>query len=344
MDPWWNSFTLDDKLRRLLLAVGYPRNSNVRPMSREKQFDVELLKLASVNKVPLLYLLSIKERSVEVERYLKYYLDRFRGALELMFEISDIFDRRSISYAFFKTVKPFMFTPSDVDLLMESRFDFNKAVMVLRNGGMMMVNRDLLSVTFFNKRRGLFVDLYLEPTVLDLPYLSKADLFKYVTTNDLDGYSFKTLSPSAEVVATAAHAFFKEQMFNLSDFYTLLVYGESVKIHELKALSSANWCSLSLETAFFLTELINRLAFGTHCPAFNIVDSEKCWQLFSAIKFGGKPINMPLKYSFSIILAYLLARLFKEPYFRSTFLKSIGKNASSLKLKKLLEYWKRLSY
>jgi hypothetical protein len=258
--------------------------------------------------------------------------------------ISDVFDKARLGYAFFKTIKPFMFTPSDVDLLIESRLDLKKAVMVLQNHEMEMVNKDLLSVTFFSRKWGLFIDLYLQPTVLDLPYLNKEVLFEYITTIDVDDYAFKSVSPCADVVVTAAHAFFKEQMFNLSDFYTLLIYGESVKICQLKDLSSATLSSLPLEAAYFLTELVSRLAFGLHCPASECVDLEKHWQLSLTTKVKNTPIKMPLKYSFPLIFFYLLSKGFKEPYFRSAFVKSVRTNASSVKLKKLLEYWKRQAY
>ena len=210
----------------LVNLIGIP---NVRKpdLSQLKTENItNFLKLAEKNKIPLLFLREAASK-IELEAtktMLLKYEEKYERSIELTKFVASAFKKSDINYTFFKTMKPFPYVPSDVDVLFWTNSDLKKAVRTLTGEGCKVLAEDTYGVTMFSPLHDLNIDLTTQIAVSGLIYVNKESLVNHTRELEFYGTTVKTLNSPADLVVVTAHSIFKEQMFTLSDYYFLVMF------------------------------------------------------------------------------------------------------------------------
>ncbi len=294
-------------------------------------YDESIERLAKINKVHYLYL-TINKISIDSLE------EKYKNIMNLISEIVTIFNHNAIEYVIFKTLKPFPYIPSDIDILIEP-LQLSRITMLLHSYNYIMFIKDSLCLTM--KKNDINVDLYVEPSVSDIPYLSRKLLMRHkIHTKINNNITISKLADYAEFVAVMCHSFYKEQMFTLSDYYTLTILAESSNTNDIIALSKETNCLDVLNIISNICKKITLEAFGRN-------DLKICELADMLIHDNNlvKPIYIKLPYKFSVkyVTALLFEKIIKEKGMISAF-KYFTKSLSLKQLKKLVDHIKRETY
>jgi len=202
----------------------------------EKPCDIGLLiEHARKNKV-LLQLL----KSLRVEGSLRQRQEMaFCEVYEALLEIANY--TQNLDYAVIKFFKPIAYVPSDIDLLVKKE-RLKELVTMLQELGYKYAAVEPNCITL---KRDIFVDIYINPDIANMPYISGEELLKFVHVEELHGVKVKRLKNEAEAVLTLSHAIYKEQIITLNDYYTARYYlnkksmiiAEDLKVSEVLTYS-----------------------------------------------------------------------------------------------------------
>jgi hypothetical protein len=129
------------------------------------------------------------------------------------------------------------YVPSDIDLLVK-REQMDVLLRALQHLGYRPTVVEPNCVTLEGKA---IIDVYINPDVLNIPYMRGEKLLEFAVMEEVDGVKIKKLRKEAEVVMVLSHAVYKEQIITLNDYYTTKFYvnSECVRIAERFNVSNA---------------------------------------------------------------------------------------------------------
>lgn len=144
---------------------------------------------------------------------------------------------QNLDYAVIKFFKPMAYLPSDIDLLLKKE-QISILSRILQKLGYNLILIEPNCLTFKGK---VVIDVYINPDVLNIPYMTGEELLQFTTIVEVDGVKIKKLTDEAEVVLVLSHAVYKEQIITLNDYYAAKLYlnSECVKIAAKFKVSSA---------------------------------------------------------------------------------------------------------
>jgi hypothetical protein len=288
-------------------------------------YEIELMDLASLNKIELLYAQLM--RSEKEDSLIKKYDD----TIKTLIEISDGFNDNGLNYAVFKTIKPFPYTPSDIDILITYN-DLEQAKTILSHRGYNSIAKDVFCTTMY---KDMNIDLYLEPSVANLPYLRSRILMQEKRTAKLDQLNVTALSNEAEFIAVSCHSFYKEQMFTLNDFITLVLLAEDAELS--KVIEIAN--ELKVLGAVMLVSGVSRAIID------ELTILPKITRLFEKLNVPKIPVSrMPYKFSPDIVGKMLFKKIISDRYTRKYIPRAVIANLSPTQVKKFIDHLKRATY
>jgi len=218
--------------------------------SSDYRSDIESLtesyRYAALNRIPFLFLCSLKKRRELAILQNEYDLlsRRYNHIQGAFFKITEVLDRSHIRYAFFKSLRPYEEVTVDIDVLL-----FDSAIgaaQVMHKAGYELLGAGPLSTTFRDPEANINIDLYEEIGVSHIIYMDKEKLKERVENRPTpQGLVFHSLSPEADLLSVIAHSVIKEQMYVLSEYFTTLHYltrmnNESISIF----LSLVDECKL----------------------------------------------------------------------------------------------------
>jgi len=310
---------------QVLKTIGIP---GIISGSFENVDNDELVNIAKMNKIGLLF-----SNRAENSNYAKDLRAKHDLLIETLREISSIFSDNGLNYSVFKTIKPFPTTPSDVDILV-SQQDFIFAEELLIERGYEITASDAYSSTL---RKEMIVDLQLQPSVSNLPYLPKRILMENTMIRTIAGARVRTLNPEAEILVLATHSFYKEQMFTLNDFYSITMLAEEADPTKLLRMAkNANVLEV-LQLTIGLCLAISNSVFNSQLKI-----SE-----FGRILDAG-PVStiaaMPIKFPFSTVIKLLIVRALKDKEMRQSLIPAMKRFASPSQLAKLFSHLTRKTY
>jgi hypothetical protein len=308
----------------LIRAIGIPGIIE----GYQGKMNTHLMELAELNKISLLYSNALND--VGVNRQL---IKRYELLLKTIREVTSAFSRYSINYCIFKTIKPFPTTPSDIDILLP-RNDFERARDLLISLGYAKIGNDRFTITL---RREMNVDLQLQPSVSNLPYLSKKLMLENTIFKDMNGIDVRVLNPAAEILVLASHSFYKEQMLTLNDYYAITILAERVDPAHLISLAKDAATLEALQVIVQLCSYITELAFNRKLK-------------ISDLKHHLGPIKeypideMPLKFPFSMVIKLLAIKASKDREMRRMIIPAMIRLASPRQLGRLVAHITRSTY
>ena len=198
--------------------------------------DEGIIELASLNKV-LLHVL----RAVDYGGELRWRQeDGLRRIVGVVSEVEDALS--GIEHAFIKLVKPVVYVPADVDVLVRRDQVLLAAARLIRRGYRLLLYEPY---TITLVKDGINVDLYVHPSVADLTYARGEDFLRLRTYGDYHGVRVSTIDRSAEVVLTTLHAIYKEGILTLNDAMTIITWLDDDAVRLCRQLR----CGRALELA-----------------------------------------------------------------------------------------------
>ena len=211
----------------------------------------DALHVARDNKLLALYL-EMQARSGAPSRGLEASRQRRNAIRQTIAALVSRAEADAVEWAIFKTVRPFPFTPSDVDVVVLADDGARPLASSLLERGYSPSGGAPYTITLCDPQTDVGIDLYQEIASSRFIYLDRATLRPYRTWQVQGGVAVPVLRPVAELVAILAHAVYKEQLFTLADYLTLCSYGQTfgqADWDELLNLARANgvrqavvWC------------------------------------------------------------------------------------------------------
>jgi hypothetical protein len=285
---------------------------------------LELFPLSTKNKIPLLYLESVKRLCENFDKFKKSYIalkERQEAILFLMKKIGNSLSKHDINYAIFKTLKPFPFIASDIDLLFFTHEGLKKALKTFTESGYKLIGPKFRNLTMFDLESGIKIDLYSEVTVSGIVYMDKRQIEEHVAETTINNTQVLVPTPEADLLLTMGHSFYKEQLYTLADFYAIsqrLTQFTPKQRNTFTKLAKAQHieyaCSLLLE----LTQMIHSIVFRTkNGEIAEILGKLHLNSLLNAakhrtLKYFGKKIRLPYKYNHTTIAIGLVDKLFED--------------------------------
>jgi len=306
---------------------------------------LSLLQLAELNKIPLLYLESLRRfrKHPFLKAQLSRYKNKHRKTLELTVLVSSLLEEFGIPYMIFKTLKPYPPTLADIDVLLWLSKDLTKASHILEDRGFKPLNRDLYGSTMLSLDHSLNVDLTTEVAASSFIYLDKSLLFKHVTQVKVNGFKVQTLQPHADLVAVATHSLYKEQMYTASDYYTLAL--SSQHYQEASKLAENTHTKFALETALKLTHNITINAFGPSNPlATRLKSLFRDTGVVNVTASTNRSLHLPMKYTPHLLMRGLLEKILEDPASRGSLPSTLKSAFNSKFFTKLSEHITRKGY
>lgn len=289
---------------------------------RRTKADARSTELAEWNKISLLYAIATENEAREE------LMTKNRLLIATLKQVSSLFARSGIRYSIFKTLKPFPTTPSDVDVIIADA-DFQAAIELLTSSGYKVVTQDAYSATLSDK---MIVDLQLQPSVSNLPYIPKQFLVQNTICRRIDGFDVCTLNTEAELIVIASHCIYKEQMFTLNDYYTITLLADQADIEQLVNLAERTKTSEPLRIAIGFCAQISEKAFDK-----NLKVSEIDRVLGSHRGFS--PKTFPFKIPFGTVVRLMFSRISADKEMRSKLFPAIMRLLAPRQFFRLLSHF-----
>lgn len=323
--------SVNNDLIKLIRTLGIP---TIIKGKYNEDYNIDMMHLARANKVHLLY--AIHTNNMDHILQSKHDI-----AIRTILEVSDIFNVNKINYALFKTIRPFPYMPSDVDILIE-RHSLVKVITLLEEHNYSKYIKDSLCTTM---KKDINVDLYLDPSVSNLAYLDGEVLMKHKSIKKINDTEVHTLTNYAEIIAVACHSFYKEQLFTLSDYYTLTILAEEHKmINDVINFARITNATDVLKVTANICKRITLQAFETdHLIICKIADLLNQDEYDACRDYPNEFITLPYKFSMRFVMKSLMKKVSKE-YGNITLMKGILKSISLKQLRKLFEHKVRETY
>jgi len=268
------------------------------------------LPTAKQNKIPLLFLKTVacNTKNHNIQHILSRYEEQHKNTLELIAFTGNLLEKIGAHYTFFKTLKPFPYTPSDIDVLLWSDNNLKTVAKALKNHGCMPLEKNAYGLTMFNQKYKMNIDLTTQIAVSGLVYLDKELLFDHVSRLEVYEKQIQTLKPSADLLAVAAHSIFKEQMYALSDYYTFIMllqhWKKAIKLAEKFRIKNA------LDTVLEMTMAITLMAFG---PATPLMEKFKEAGVANKTELPNENFELPKKYHPTTLAIAFLKKITEDP-------------------------------
>lgn len=290
----------------------------------EKRDLLELFPLSIINKIPLLYLESVKKVCENCNELKKSYMRLREREEAILFQIKEIVNTLSglnINYVVFKTLKPFPYVASDIDLLLFADDAAKKALKAFAESRYKLLNSGPRNFSMLDLESGIKIDLYDEITVSRIAYMDKRKIREYVTEITIDNMQIPVLTPEVDLLSVMAHSFYKEQLYTLADFYAIVLNitqftsqqtDTFIKLAKAQCIEYA--CALSLE----LTQIIHSIVFRNKIRKIDEISSEfklgppLVASTYRTLRRIEKKMKMPYKYDYATVGMGLVEKIIKD--------------------------------
>jgi len=308
---------------KLLRAIGSPFVSE-RYLPKDGNIMLELYAQASKNKIGLLYLHTLKEHGLEqLKEICKVEKEKQRELLTTALRFSKLLNNLGADYAIFKSIPLYPHVPNDVDIILfdDSKKFENIINFVLKNGYKIIGEvpletwlHDLRKEDHMipGKKDVYDIDLYRELGAVNIIYLDKTKLKKYVAKTKLFGENIKVLRPGMELAVIVMHSVFPEQIFTLHLYYATLHYLSKMNAEDIKdfiSIAKENNITFAVKTVISLIAILHEAAHGFIPEKLKTLTSELRLNNFETNKLQKKLLKTPHKYMFLTIIITLLEKM-----------------------------------
>lgn len=251
---------------KLLRLLGSPYSaSSLYSVGLDDQ--LELLRYAAKNRLSLLYLDAINQReaSDSLASLCAKEIAKYIETSNALIRISHLLTDAHIKHAVIKTVRPYLFTTVDIDVLIfGNAVDYERAIKTVRDAQYLQLASGPMSVTFQDPKMKIGIDLYREVAVSCVPYIDKAKLIGNILDAKLpNGGIIKTLTPEADLLTIIAHSIIKENMYTMSEYYTHINYLERLNVNRFIELVKQTHLRSSTRIHTTISAMLHKAAHKT---------------------------------------------------------------------------------
>lgn len=125
-------------------------------------------------------------------------------------------------WVLFKTAKPFIYTPTDIDLLTFTPLSHRRVLSKLFHAGYRPFDDAPFTTTLIHPASQIVVDVYFEIAASHFIYCDKAPLFAAKNFREVEGVTTPMLLEPSALLIVMLHAVYKEQLFTLADYWMTL--------------------------------------------------------------------------------------------------------------------------
>lgn len=295
------------KSTMLVRYIGVPSSQEgLSSKLRIEDFE-SFLQLAEQNKIPLLFLQTVTCNK-SIQSTLSLYEGRYKNTLDLIADTAALFEKTNVSYALFKTLKPFPYTPSDIDVLLKSNESLQAVAKTLTANGCIPLDKDNYGMTLFSPRHRMNIDLTTQIAVSGLVYVSKKLVFDHLCEVEVNGASVQTLKAPVELLVVAAHSLFKEQTYTLSDYYTFAMFARHWK--EAAKLAGIFHLEHAFEMALKMTRQVTASSFGSGSAVLSKFAESG---INNVLWYGDEEYELPKKYDLAFLMVAFLKKIIEDP-------------------------------
>lgn len=260
----------------------------------------ELLTYSTKNRLSLLFLNAAKSTKFfnALGRIYDQQITRYKETFEAVSRISQALSNADVEHAVFKTLRPYVSTTVDIDVLIFGNvFNYEKSLKTAIEAGYKKLARGPMSTTFLDPKVKIGVDLYNEVAVSYVPYIDKVKLATQVIDTKLpSGEYIRTLACEADLVSIIAHSIIKENIYTLSEYYTYIYYLEQLSVdHFIKLAEEAHLKSATMiHTA--ITALLYKVAYRSLHYKLQQIMAKLGVEQFETSRVIKNDLEMPHKY------------------------------------------------
>jgi hypothetical protein len=191
--------------------------------------------------------------------------EKYKKMLDAVGRVSLALAGCGVSYAVFKTVRPYVSTTVDIDIIIFGNGnDYDLAKKAMAYSKYAIIGTGPMTITYQDPETLIGIDLYRDVAVSAICYFDKDMLLEFIEDATLpNGVRIKTLSPEADLTAIIAHSVIKEQMYTLSEYYSFIHYLKRINVVELLQISKRNNLTNAMRTHATITGLLYQQAHGT---------------------------------------------------------------------------------
>jgi len=255
----------------LLKSVGSPFIRTREHPVHDRKEGRRLYLCATRNRMPLLYLHSLKHKGELEHGFEKTYRlmhQRYLRTFDAMLEASSTLQAADIGHALFKTIRPYVSTTVDIDILIFGNVEkYERSLVAFAEDGYRELGYGPNSTTFEALSLNVGIDLYREVSVSRIIYMDKDKLNYYVISRPItrNSLEIKTLSPAADLIAIIAHSVIKEQLYTISEYYSTLNFVSEMsrsEILDFVELAKENALVNAVRTHIGITASLHGIAHG----------------------------------------------------------------------------------
>jgi len=319
-------------------------------LSTSKDKLLKLSCLSSRNRMLFFYLHKIDPKNLgKLSSLYKKEQTNYTRTNHAIARASQILTDANIEHAFFKTIRPYISTTVDLDILIfGGNGDYTKSVKVMKNVGYKLVTHGPRSTTLLDKEANIGIALYSEVAVSFIIYIDKRTLSSCVTTTKLpNGEYVKILKPEADLSCIIAHSIIKEQMYTLSEYFTFIHYLRQMNINDFLRIIKQNNMVSAARTHASITALLYRMVHKIIPEELQRIIDGLGEEKFETVRFIRNDFETPYK-SHPITVARSLLEITKGRKSRISMATQLyymlNPNFTKKFVKELLQHIKRETY
>lgn len=258
----------------------------------------------------------------ELMSYLKKRCELTKLYLKYLKEISEKLNNKGINYYIFKTIKPFPYDLTDIDILFIDKYSMLATSKVLmKKFGFKAVSKGTYSITLRKTSKGfdIDVDLQLGVSAGTFRYLSILEMQRAGVEIGFFKGSISMLRPELELAILAGHAIFKDFSISLANIIYSDYLLKNSKKHILSTIIGHDThLAIPLETLFSITHIFKEFIRKSHSRFTNIDGSHKFLikHIVSQFKMSKGIFTVPLMISTDAYLKTFTIFLKKHNYDR----------------------------
>jgi hypothetical protein len=316
---------------KLLRTIGSPLISNKKSFVDGTE-SLELYDLAVKNKIPLLYLESIKQQGKLNKLKMKYDEEyaRYLKFLDGVGKVSKILDAADIEYVIFKTVKPYPAVPGDVDIVVLGNNDeYRRANGILLKAGYREEEAKAIGhelPDLIDPEGDIIIDLQDE---LELSYVIYMDKNKFrghiVKTVIPSGVEIKTLTPELDLAITIIHSL-TEYLYLLGEYYTFLYMLSIMNEREIDGfitILKENKITAAAKSFITIVTILHKIAYGVIPEKLEYLLDKIGHEKSEAGRLVKSDFKMPHRYGISTLVKVILEKMGERRFRRSVALQLI---------------------
>lgn len=306
-----------DLYRLLARILGSPTiNPDVDRLVIDINNIKKLTELAIRNKMILVYYNRLKnklnlnsELPQELTNLAKWYEKRNFLQKEELKNVIDASNKKGIDFMVIKTIKPFVYTPDDIDILLP-RKNFKDFINLLKEKGYRLIKEGIPEVTMSKTVDGVIIDF-------DVHHMISASYIKYIDINrvwnnkiesKIDDYYVYIPSIEDDITISIGHSVLKELNMLYSDFYYAIYYLNKHKIESALDNIRNEGLDFAYMVYMITANVLHSIHFGVSYNFPTLLD--KNYKLLES-DISNKPV-LPYAYPFKFIVDSYKYKIWSE--------------------------------